>query len=74
MDVDVRVVVVTFINGDRLSFELDVGHGDAVSIAEARVRMDSSPVHGSLLLPGRKTLPVLTRIDPESVVGVYVVR
>lgn len=66
------IIIVTFINGDRLTFQLDTGHGDAVSIADARVRTDPRPVEGSLLLPGRKTFPVRMKIDPETVVGVYV--
>jgi hypothetical protein len=70
----VSIVCVTFVNGDLLSFSLDVGAlgSDAVSVADARVLRDKAPVQGSLLLPtGQKISTVWTRIDPEHVVGVY---
>jgi hypothetical protein len=68
------IVCVSFVNGDLLSFGLDVGAtgSDAVSVADARVLKDREPVQGSLLLPtGQRISTVWTRIDPEQVVGVY---
>jgi hypothetical protein len=70
------MVRVCFINGDCLTFKLDVGQGplgrEQVGIADARVLRDTTPVQGTLMRPtGEMFYPVWTRVDPEHVVGIY---
>jgi hypothetical protein len=69
------MVRVCFVNGDCLTFKLDVGRAigrEAVGIADARVLRDNAPVQGTLMRPtGEVFFPVWTRVDPEHVVGIY---